>query len=54
MTQLICKLIGHREYDDEVLEARPWQDADFRGYAREDFREATCLRCGDSIVADAA
>lgn len=49
MTQIICKLLGHREYDDEVLELRPWQDADFRGYCQEDFRADHCLRCGEAL-----
>lgn len=51
MTQLICRLLGHREYADEVLALRPWQDPDFKGYAREDFREARCLRCGGPLEA---
>jgi len=51
MTQILCKIIGHREYDDEVLEVQPWQDRDFSGYAQEDFRETHCLRCGEALIA---
>lgn len=54
MAQLICKLIGHREFTDEVLTVRPWEDPDFSGYVLEDFREDHCLRCGGSLLAQAA
>lgn len=54
MTQIICKLFGHREYGDEVLEARPWQDRDFLGYAQEDFREVACMRCGEPLLDNVA
>jgi hypothetical protein len=47
----ICRLFGHREYSKEVLEARPWDDPDFYGCSREDFREANCVRCGDPLEA---
>ncbi len=50
MNNFICQLIGHREFSDEVLDVRPWNDADFAGYAQEDFREANCLRCGAPLV----
>ncbi|MDA8290112.1 MAG: hypothetical protein M0Z33_00275 [Actinomycetota bacterium] len=54
MTHVICKLIGHREFDDEVLDIRPWEDRDFSGYSKEDFRSETCLRCGDELARLAA
>lgn len=54
MTPLLCKIIGHREYNDEVLRARPWQDTDFLGFSQEDFREAHCLRCGNPLLTEAA
>ena len=54
MNEIICKLIGHREYDDEVLELRPWQDHEFAAYSQLDFREEHCLRCGAPLVAHAA
>lgn len=54
MNEIICKLIGHREYDAEVLEIRPWQDRDFSGYSQEDFREPNCLRCGGALASTAA
>jgi hypothetical protein len=46
MNQIICHIIGHREYNEEVLDVRPWEDPDFASYAQEDFREEACLRCG--------
>lgn len=46
MTKLICRLVGHREFSDDVLALRPWEDPDFSGYALADFREPSCLRCG--------
>ena len=49
MTKIICTLMGHREFSDEVLAIRPWQDPDFAGYSREDFREEHCLRCGGDL-----
>lgn len=54
MNHMICKLIGHREFDDEVLEVRPWEDRDFSGYSKEDFRVDRCLRCGEDLGALAA
>ncbi len=54
MTHMICKLIGHREFDDEVLEVRPWEDRDFTGYSKDDFRAEACLRCGDTLTPIAA
>ncbi len=49
--QLICRIVGHRAYSDEVLALRPWEDPEFYGYNRADFREARCLRCGEDIEA---
>lgn len=54
MTQIICKVLGHKEYADEVLEVRPWEDRDFYHYSQEDFREPSCLRCGESLLRHAA
>lgn len=54
MTKIICTFMGHREFSDEVLAIRPWQDPDFAGYSREDFREGNCLRCGGELGAEAA
>lgn len=54
MTQIICRLLGHRAYAEEVLTVRPWQDPDFAGYGVEDFREERCLRCGDDLEPRAA
>lgn len=50
MRDFICRLIGHREFSDEVLTLRPWEDPDFAGYALADFREPRCLRCGAELA----
>lgn len=53
--KMICRLLGHREFSDEVRRVRPWEDPDFSAYSREDFREANCVRCGAPLeVAQAA
>jgi len=54
MKRFICALMGHREYDPEVLRARPWDDPDFHGYDERDFREPKCLRCGEQLEGQAA
>jgi hypothetical protein len=54
MNELICKLLGHQEYSDEVLALRPWLDRDFIHYAQEDFREPQCPRCGEQLTTQAA
>jgi hypothetical protein len=54
MTQLLCTIIGHREYDPEILAAQPWLDRDIRGYSQSDFRELNCLRCGQPLQSKAA
>lgn len=54
MTKLICRLVGHREYSDHVLTIRPWQLPDYAGYAAQDFREPSCLRCGVDLPHDEA
>lgn len=54
MKQLLCKLMGHQEYEPEVLEAKPWLDDDFYGYDELDFREPKCLRCGEPLERQAA
>ncbi len=54
MTQLICRIVGHKEFSDEVLALRPWEDPDFAGYALADFREPACLRCGAELAPTAA
>ncbi|MCU1495600.1 MAG: hypothetical protein JWO62_3364 [Acidimicrobiaceae bacterium] len=54
MNEFICKLLGHQEYSDEVLEVQPWLDRDFAYYAREDFREVRCVRCGGELTTRAA
>jgi hypothetical protein len=50
MAQLLCKIIGHREFNEAVLRNRLWEHRDFAGYSQWDFRENHCLRCGDSLV----
>jgi hypothetical protein len=45
MTQFLCKIIGHREYDRKVLDMRPWEYEDLRQYPQSAFREHHCLRC---------
>jgi hypothetical protein len=47
-------LVGHREYDPEVITTRPWEDRDFYDYCQEDFRETNCLRCGEPLQTQAA
>jgi hypothetical protein len=54
MKGIVCKLVGHREFSDEVLEARPWLDRDFYGHDAEDFKEPACLRCGEDLERVAA
>lgn len=54
MKRAVCLIIGHREYDAEVLAFRPWQDPDFYGYSEADFREPNCLRCGEVLRPEAA
>jgi hypothetical protein len=54
MKQVLCKLVGHRDYDPEVLAIKPWLDPDFYAYAPEDFREPVCLRCGEVLSPVAA
>jgi hypothetical protein len=49
MNQIICKIIGHRDYSPEVLRIRPWENPDFRAASLADFRELNCLRCGESL-----
>jgi hypothetical protein len=50
MKQLLCKVIGHREFDPEVLADRPWENRDFRGFSPAEFREPHCLRCGEDLI----
>jgi hypothetical protein len=50
MKQLRCIIAGHQMYSPEVLATEPWNDPDFAGYAREDFREPNCLRCGQPLA----
>ena len=50
MKTFICRLVGHREFSDEVLALRPWEDPDFAGYVLADFRERHCLRCGAELA----
>ena len=54
MAHILCKLIGHREYGDEVLQFRPWEDPDFVEYSQQDFRETNCLRCGELLLSAVA
>jgi len=49
MKRFICLVIGHQEFDPEVLRAKPWDDPDFYAYAKPDFREQSCLRCGERL-----
>ncbi len=49
MKQFLCKIVGHREYNAEVLAVKPWQDRDFFDYCQSDFREPACLRCGEAL-----
>lgn len=51
MKHILCKVIGHREFDPEVLAARPWESQDFRHFTPVEFREPQCLRCGEELVA---
>ena len=52
--RILCKIVGHRDYDPEVLAAKPWEDPDFYNYALSDFREPNCLRCGEPLHREAA
>ncbi|HTV11538.1 MAG TPA: hypothetical protein VME20_06710 [Acidimicrobiales bacterium] len=54
MKQFLCIVLGHQEYSPDVLEAKPWDDPDFYGYDRLDFRELHCLRCGEELQREAA
>ena len=54
MTDLLCMIVGHREFRTEVLDARPWQNLDIHGYSPADFRESECLRCGHALETEAA
>ncbi len=47
--RMLCLVLGHREYSDEVLKVQPWEDPDFYNYSMSDFREAKCLRCGEPL-----
>jgi hypothetical protein len=49
MKRIVCKIVGHRDYDPQVLVIRPWEDPDFYSYAQADFRESACLRCGEAL-----
>jgi hypothetical protein len=54
MEQIVCKIIGHKHFDAEVMAIRPWDLADFRGYSPEQFRSLNCERCGATLEHDAA
>jgi hypothetical protein len=47
--KILCILVGHREYDPQVIKGRLWEDPDFQQYALPDFRETHCLRCGEAL-----
>ncbi len=51
MAHILCKLVGHREFTDEVLTLRPWEDREFRRYPISAFRERNCLRCNENLTA---
>jgi hypothetical protein len=53
MNQILCKIIGHRDFSPEVLRIRPWESPDFQALPISDFRELHCLRCGESLRDDA-
>ena len=46
MKDIMCRILGHQEYDPGVVAAHPWDDPDFYEYDLEDFRETNCVRCG--------
>ncbi len=50
MKEIICKIVGHREFDPEVVASRPWEASDLHSYSELDFREENCLRCGHELV----
>jgi hypothetical protein len=52
MKHILCKIVGHRDFSPATLAAKPWEDRDFNGYDREDFREVQCLRCGEPLMND--
>ena len=54
MTDILCMIVGHREFRTGVLDARPWENLDIHGYSPVDFRESECLRCGQALEAEAA
>jgi hypothetical protein len=49
MNQILCKIIGHKDFSPEVLAFRPWEDPDLLATSIVDFRELNCLRCGESL-----
>ena len=49
MKNVMCRLLGHQQYEAEVLAIRPWEDPEFYGYDIADFREDRCLRCGEAL-----
>jgi hypothetical protein len=49
MNQLLCKIIGHKDFSPEVLSLKPWENPDLRATSIVDFRELNCLRCGESL-----
>jgi len=49
MKSILCRLLGHQEYSQAVLAARPWDDPDFSEYERSAFRELRCVRCGELL-----
>ncbi len=52
MSKIVCHLVGHREYSDDVLDGELWMDREYRGgYSMLDFREPCCLRCGEELRA---
>ena len=54
MKNILCRILGHQQYDPDVLAARPWEDPDFYGYDIEAFREDRCLRCGQPLTSERA
>lgn len=52
MSKIVCSLVGHREYSEDVLSSELWLDREYRGgYSMLDFREPSCLRCGEELLA---
>ena len=49
MKEIICKIVGHREFDPGVVASRPWEGSDLHSYSELDFREENCLRCGHEL-----